>query len=57
MPKLPFAKIVKEPVFLSHFLVMRLEICASSLQSAVHAQVGGAQRIELCCNLEQGGLT
>lgn len=36
---------------------MLLEICASSLQSALNAQRGGAQRIELCCNLEQGGLT
>ena len=36
---------------------MLLEICASSLQSALNAQSGGAQRIELCCNLEQGGLT
>ena len=36
---------------------MIIEICANSVQSAVIAQEGGAQRIELCCNLEQGGLT
>lgn len=36
---------------------MVLEICANSLQSALNAQEGGADRIELCCNLEQGGLT
>ncbi len=36
---------------------MLLEICAGSLQSALNAQSGCAQRIELCDNLEEGGTT
>ena len=34
-----------------------LEICANSVQSAQAAQAGRASRIELCQNLEQGGIT
>ncbi len=36
---------------------MLLEICASSLQSALNAQRAGAHRIELCTELGVGGLT
>ena len=36
---------------------MVLEICASNYQSAVNAQIAGAQRIELCTELAVGGLT
>lgn len=33
------------------------EVCANSLSSALNAEKGGASRIELCTNLESGGLT
>lgn len=34
-----------------------MEICANSFQSALHAESGGADRIELCSELGVGGLT
>ncbi|MEO1013134.1 MAG: copper homeostasis protein CutC [Bacteroidota bacterium] len=36
---------------------MLVEVCANSLQSAVNAQRGGADRIELCSELAVGGIT
>lgn len=36
---------------------MIVEICANSCRSAAHAKAGGADRIELCRQLEVGGTT
>ena len=36
---------------------MKLEICANLFQSAINAQIAGADRIELCTELALGGIT
>ncbi|MDL2308551.1 copper homeostasis protein CutC [Bacteroidales bacterium OttesenSCG-928-B11] len=36
---------------------MIIEVCANSVQSAVNADIAGADRIELCQNLNEGGTT
>src|SRR5699024_12486465 len=36
---------------------MLVEVCSNSLESAQSAQRGGADRIELCSELEVGGVT
>lgn len=47
-------------LFYAYFYAMSkiiIECCANSVQSAINGQSGGADRIELCANLEQGGTT
>ena len=37
--------------------MLKLEVCAATIESALNAQNAGADRIELCTELSVGGLT
>lgn len=37
--------------------MIEIEVCANSVESIIAAAKGGAKRVEICANLEQGGTT